>query len=184
MTIDLLPGHGIRPPAPLPELAFGLGKADVLRLLAPHGDALPDGLSETFVCGSAWSLGFALPGLGVTLCTPGADRFESGRPDPDRFGTVFVTLNPHDERPPCPVGLYGVDVFGWPAHEVVEALRAAGLALPNPDHGTVRHGPLRLSCRGRAPRPPAPGRKARHEAPFTFDSVSLSAADRPTPDTR
>ncbi|MFI6155003.1 hypothetical protein ACIBCA_20180 [Kitasatospora sp. NPDC051170] len=188
MTIDLIPGRGVRPPAPLPEPAFGLGRAELLRLFAPHGDVLPDGLSDTFVCGTVWALSFNLPGLTVTLCARNPGRFEELEEPEEAYGldVVFISRNPHDDRPPCPVGLYGVDVFGWPAHEVVEALRAEGLALPDlaPGHGAVRHGPLHLHRQGSAPRPPTAGRKARHEPPFTFGAVSLSAADPSDPDTR
>ncbi|MFJ9697302.1 hypothetical protein [Kitasatospora sp. NPDC101183] len=186
MTIDLLPGRGLRLPAPLPEVPFGLDRAEVLRLFAPHADALPGGVRDTFVCGPIWSLHFTLPGLGVTLCAAGPARDGSGwagEPE-DAFQTAYVSRNPHDDRPPCPVGLYGVDVFGWPAHEVVEALRAGGLALPDPSGGSVRHGVLDLYREGPAPRPPAPGRKPRREPPFAFGTVALSAVDRTVPDTR
>ncbi|MFJ2865859.1 hypothetical protein [Kitasatospora sp. NPDC087314] len=195
MTIDLLPGHGVRLPAPLPELRFGLTEVSALRLLAPYGEALPDGtpvpadaavlsgtpnphepaipggVHPTFVCGSTWALHFALPGVGVTLC-PG---------EGERLRSVFVSRRPVAGEAACPVGLHGVDVFGWPAHEVVEALRAGGLPVPDPTHGHVRYGTLHLSRGTPAPRPPAGGRKPRHELPFTFGLVSLSAPETATP---
>ncbi|MEU3571446.1 hypothetical protein AB0E96_23920 [Kitasatospora sp. NPDC036755] len=170
MTIDLLPGHGVRLPAPLPELRFGLTEAQVRALLAPHGELLPDGLRSTFVCGCSWALAFELPGVGVTLC---AD-------DHDRLGTVVVGRNPSDPRPPCPVGYHGIDLLAWPAHELVEALRAEGLPVPDPVGGTLRHGPLFLRrAPGTRRRPAAPSRKPRHEEPFVFESASLHA---PEPD--
>lgn len=163
MTIDLLPGLGVRLPAPLPELHFGLTEAAVLALLAPHGELLPDGVHSTFVCGCRWSLGFRLPGVGVSLSAHHEDA----------LADVWVGLNPHDDRPACPVGYLGIDVFGWPARELAEALRAEGLPVPDPVHGTLRHQELHLhASTGRPPRP-GPGRKTRHEVPYHFDSVSL-----------
>ncbi|MEU8926505.1 hypothetical protein AB0D10_37185 [Kitasatospora sp. NPDC048545] len=165
MTIDLLPGHGVRLPAPLPELRFGLPEAAVRALLARHGDLLPDGVRSAFVCGCRWALAFELPGAGVTLCSD----------DRDRLRSVTVGRNPNDDRPACPVGYRGIDLLGWPAHELVEALRAEGLSVPDPIHGTLRHGPLYLSRHPAARRPTAPDRKPRHEPPFTFDCVSFDA---------
>ncbi|MBD0694153.1 hypothetical protein [Streptomyces sp. CBMA123] len=163
MTIDLLPGHGVRLPAPLPELRFGLAEAAVLALLAPHGALLPDGVRPTFVCGTRWALGFRLPGVNVTLSAH----------DGDALTAVWVNRNPHDDRAACPVGYLGIDVFGWPAQELAGALRAQGLPVPDPAHGNLRHGPVHLRAdAGRPPRP-APGRKPRHEAPYHFDFVSL-----------
>ncbi|WP_030244618.1 hypothetical protein [Streptomyces sp. NRRL S-350] len=177
MTIDLLPGHGVRLPAPLPELRFGLTEAAVRGLLAPHGELLPDGVQNTFVCGCRWALALQLPGVSVTLC---AD-------DHDRFRSVTVVRNPSDDRPACPVGYHGIDLLGWPAHELVEALRAQGLPVPDPTHSTLRYDSLYLyrrpaaSAPSRSPRPSRssrssrPARKPRHEGPFTFDVVSHSA---------
>ncbi|MBD0669332.1 hypothetical protein [Streptomyces sp. CBMA156] len=165
MTIDLLPGRGVRLPAPLPELRFGLTEAEVRALLAPHGETLPGGLRSIFVCGCRWALAFELPGVGVTLC---AD-------DRDRLRSVVVGRNPSDDRPACPVGYHGIDLLGWPAHELVEALRAEGLPVPDPVGGGLRHDTLHLhrAPDGR-PRPAIPGRRPRHQRPFTFDVVSLS----------
>ncbi|MFD9685997.1 hypothetical protein ACFWXO_09570 [Kitasatospora sp. NPDC059088] len=174
MTIDLLPGRGVRLPAPLPELRFGLTEEAVRALLAPHGELLPDGVRPTFVCGTSWALGFGLPGVGVTL---------SGGEDGGLEG-VSVGLNRYDDRPPCPVGHLGIDVFAWPARELAEALRAEGLPVPDPEHGTLRHQGLYLhASTGRPPRP-APGRKARHEAPYHFDFVSLHRTIATTEATR
>ncbi|WP_316525949.1 hypothetical protein [Kitasatospora brasiliensis] len=167
MTIDLLPGHGVRLPAPLPELRFGLTEAQARGLLAGHGESpAPDGVRNTFVCGCSWALCFLLPGLNVTLC---AD-------DDGRLRAVMFDRNPSDDRPACPVGYHGIDLLGWPAHELVEALRAEGVPVSDPAHGNLRHEGLHLR---RAPdtrrRRPAPGRKPRHEEPFGFDHVSLHA---------
>ncbi|WP_369182035.1 hypothetical protein [Streptomyces sp. Y1] len=171
MTIDLLPGRGVRLPAPLPELPFGLGEDAVRRLLAPHTALLRGGVESPFVCGATWTLAFSLPGVGVLLY--------AGRAGDGRFSDVGVTRDPRDERPACPVGLHGVDVFGWPAHEVVEALRAGGLPVPDPEGGTLHHDTLRLSRNTPNARPLATGRKPRREPPFTFGSVSLGAAPPP-----
>ncbi|MFG2918088.1 hypothetical protein ACGF0D_35015 [Kitasatospora sp. NPDC048298] len=174
MTIDLLPGRGVGLPAPLPELRFGLTEAEVRALLAPHAGLLPDGVRSTFVCGCSWAPAFELPGVSVTL---GAD-------DHDRLHSVSVGRNPSDDRPACPVGYHGIDLLGRPAHELVEALRAEGLPVPDPGGGNLRHGALFLH-RAPGPRrlPPAPGRKPRREKPFAFDYASLSAPaeqDAPT----
>ncbi|MFE4972410.1 hypothetical protein ACFRAR_09840 [Kitasatospora sp. NPDC056651] len=148
MTIDLLPGHGVRLPAPLPELRFGLTEAEVRGLLAPHGESLPDGVRSTFVCGCSWALSFLLPGLNITLC---ADEH-------DRLRAVTVGRNPGDDRPARPVGYHGIDVLGRPAHELVEALRAEGLTVADPVRGTLRHGGLHLRRESGGPgaAPPLP----------------------------
>ncbi|MFJ4598041.1 MULTISPECIES: hypothetical protein [unclassified Kitasatospora] len=175
MTIDLLPGHGVRMPAPLPGLRFGLTEATVRRLLAPHHEALPGGVHPIFVCGSSWALYFTLPGVGVTLCSGSGERLRA----------VFLSrrpVEPLEGAAACPVGLHGVDVFGRPAHEVVEALRAGGLPVPDPAHGNVRYDTLRLSRNTPVRWTPAGGRKPRHEPPFTFGLVSLSAPEaHPSP---
>ncbi|MGW2371611.1 MULTISPECIES: hypothetical protein [Kitasatospora] len=165
MTIDLLPGHGVRLPAPLPELRFGLPEAAVRALLAPHGELLPDGVQPVFVCGSRWALAFRLPGVDVTLSSADGDG--------DGLDAVAVSRNPNDDRPACPVGYLGIDVFGWPAHELAEALRAEGLPVPDPAHGTLRHTHLYLHRGIGRPGSPAPGRKPRHETPYYFDHVLL-----------
>ncbi|MEU9044330.1 MULTISPECIES: hypothetical protein [unclassified Kitasatospora] len=171
MTIDLLPGHGVRLPAPLPEVRFGLTEAAVRTLLAPHGELLPDSVRNTFVCGCRWALAFQLPGVGVTLCSD----------DRDRLCSVTVGRNPSDDRPACPVGYRGIDLLGWPAHELVEALRAEGLPVPDPTRGTLHHDPLHLYRHHAPGRPSAPGRKPRHEGPFSFDVVSFYEAAEATP---
>ncbi|MBV6699139.1 hypothetical protein KV557_18780 [Kitasatospora aureofaciens] len=180
MTIDLLPGRGLRLPAPLPELPFGLTEAEVRRLLAPHDDVLGGILAPAFVCRSTWALGFTLPGLSVDL---------SGWDD-GTFAFVSVSRHPSPDESPCPVGVYGVDVFGWPAEEVVAALRAEGLDVPDLSGRNLRFGPLHLSVRTVARpagaiashRTAAQGRrKPRHEPPFTFDFVSLSAENTDSP---
>ena len=82
MTIDLLPGHGVRLPAPLPELRFGLSEAAVRALLDPYGALLPGGVHPAFVCGSRWALAFQLPGVTVTLSSGGGrDRENDGDSD-------------------------------------------------------------------------------------------------------
>ncbi|MFI9325318.1 hypothetical protein ACIGXI_36855 [Kitasatospora aureofaciens] len=173
MTIDLLPGHGVRLPAPLPELRFGLSEAAVRALLDPYGALLPGGVHPAFVCGSRWALAFQLPGVTVTLSS-GGGRDSENDGDSDVLENIGVSRNPNDDRPACPVGYLGIDVFGWAAHELAEALRAEGLPVPDPDHGTLRHTHLYLHrSSGRFARPAAPGRKPRHEAPYYFDHVSL-----------
>ncbi|MFD8704780.1 hypothetical protein ACFV1W_19515 [Kitasatospora sp. NPDC059648] len=168
MTIDLLPGRGVRLPAPLPELRFGLSEAAVRALLAPHGELLPGGVHPVFVCGSRWALAFRLPGVTVTLSSGGGDGSDS-----DVLEGIGVGRTPDDDRSACPVGYLGIDVFGWPAHELAEALRAEGLPVPDPEHGTLRHTHLYLHRSSARPARPAPGRKPRHEAPYYFDYVSL-----------
>ncbi|MFF2147702.1 hypothetical protein [Kitasatospora sp. NPDC058190] len=181
MTIDLLPGHGVRLPAPLPELRFGLTEEAVRALLAPHGRLLPDGVRPAFVCGSRWALAFELPGVAVTIfSSDGGDGVgrDDDRAARDGLRGVVVGRNPSDDRPACPVGYHGIDLFGWPARELVEALRAEGLPVPDPSSGSsLRFAPLHLSRRVPRRPPPAPGRKPRREPPFHFDYVSFHDTD-------
>lgn len=189
MTIDLLPGRGVRLPAPLPELRFGLTEASALRLLSPHGEALPDGtpvpadaavlsgtpnphgttipggVHPTFVCGSTWALHFALPGVGITLCSGEGERLRS----------VFVSRRPVAGEAACPVGLHGVDVFGRPAHEVVEALRAGACPCPTPP--TAASGTARCTSAGTPP--PLGPRQAGESRATNSRSPSASSPLRP-----
>ncbi|MET7622531.1 hypothetical protein [Streptomyces sp. NPDC005408] len=158
MTIDLIPAMGVRLPGPLPELVFGMSEPHARRVLAPHA-----ALSEAFVCGTDWAVDFDLPGCSIALSAS------------DRGGLSIISLSrrPVDERAACPVAFQGVDVFGWPAAEIIEALHEQGEPVQEHHSGTVWIGNVRLSPT-LGHRPTASTRKKPRTAPpYVFDFVCL-----------
>ncbi|MEY9969551.1 hypothetical protein ABIA33_007640 [Streptacidiphilus sp. MAP12-16] len=158
MTIDLVPGFGVRLSRPWPDLAFGMSKEDVRQLLEPHG-----GVSSRFVCGAEWAVGFTLPGVGVTLSAGRASGLDC----------VSVVKLPLLTVEPWPVGFVGIDVFGWSADEVLDALQSEGLAVPELNHGNVCIGDLRLSSGMTHSAASAPRKKLRRQPPYSFGYAAL-----------
>jgi hypothetical protein len=158
MTIDLLPATGVRLPGPLPELVFGMSEQYARRVLAPHA-----ALSDAFVCGTDWAVGFDLPGCSITLSAS----------DGGGLSIISLSRRPVDERVACPVAFQGVDVFGWPAAEIIEALHEQGETVQERHSGTVWIGNLHLSS-APGPRTTASTRKRPRSAPpYVFDSACL-----------
>jgi hypothetical protein len=128
MTVSLVPGYGARLSPPGPSLPFGLGEADVRHALAARGP-----VSDTFVCGAAWALAVTVPGLALTLSAGWSEHLE----------IISVTRTAAGEA--WPVAVFDVDVFGWPAGEVVEYLSEQALPPPVVRRGSARFGDLWLS---------------------------------------
>jgi hypothetical protein len=130
MTVNLVPGYGARLSPPWPPLPFGLAADDVRHALAERGP-----VSDTFVCGAAWALGCSVPGLSITLSAGWSGE-----------GLEIIAVS---RRSPAadawPVAVFDVDVFGWPAGEVVEYLSGQDLPPPVARRGSARFGDLWLS---------------------------------------
>lgn len=132
MTVTLVPGTGARLSPPWPSLPFGLSSAEIRRALAGRGP-----VSDTFVCGATWALAVTAPGLSITLSAGWSAGLE----------IISVTRTPAEEA--WPVAVFDVDVFGWPADEIVEYLTGQDLPPPVVRTGSARFGDLWLSGRGR-----------------------------------
>ena len=130
MTVTLVPGYGARLSPPWPPLPFGLPEAGVRRSLAARGP-----VSDSFVCGAAWAVGITVPGLTLTL--------SAGR----SAGLEIISVTRTADA--WPVDVLGVDVFGWPADEVVAYLAEQDLPAPVVRPGSARFGDLWLTGHGR-----------------------------------
>ncbi|TJZ50899.1 hypothetical protein FCH28_20505 [Streptomyces piniterrae] len=76
-----------------------------------------------------------------------------------------------------PVGFLGVDVFGWSADDVLQALREQGLPrVPASHHGTARIGELRLGRGPVRPEEPSARKKPRRPGPYFFTEASLQVS--------
>jgi hypothetical protein len=111
MVLTLLPGHGVALPWAGRSLRFGMTLAEVRGSVEPYAD-----LGDTFVCGAGWARKFALDGVRVCVF---ADR-------PDGLAGVSASRTPDGAATAVPVGLDDIDLFGWPAAEVIDALRDTG----------------------------------------------------------
>ena len=164
MEIHLLREIGVRLSLPVCQLAFGTGEQDVVAALASVGDA-----QEAFVCGfraetpvSAKMLAvgdvtvtFGFSGMPGALKTVGV-----GRSADDPVGSVAVVFD-------------DVDLFGWPADDVVAVLRDAGHEVHHPGNGNVWiDGKLWLFYQPHGATTPA-GRKPRREPPSYLNHVCL-----------
>jgi hypothetical protein len=135
MTIALLPGRGVDLPWPGRSLRFGMTLDEARGAVEPYAD-----LRDTFVCGAAWAEEFAVDGVRVGLF---AD--ETG-------ALVGVSASRTSGRAASrvPVGLDDIDLFGWPADVVVEALRDTGRVVRATRTSAWVGGDLRLEW-GRLP---------------------------------
>ncbi|MEU6868364.1 hypothetical protein ABZ924_34895 [Streptomyces sp. NPDC046876] len=116
---ELLPGVGVRLPGGAGVLGFGAGPAEVREVLGRLGPVRAAG-------GGPWAYRVRWGGVEVTARPGGGAGLEA------------VTLAGRDApvAPVAPVALGDVDLFGYPAGEVVEALGEGshpGLRLGNAD---------------------------------------------------
>jgi hypothetical protein len=113
-------------------LPFGLPVDEVRRVLAGQGP-----VSDTFVCGAAWAVAVTVPGLRLTLSAGWSSGLE------------IISVSLLGSQKTWPVAVFDVDVFGWPADEVVEYLSGEDLPAPVRRRGSARFGDLWLSGHGR-----------------------------------
>jgi hypothetical protein len=128
MTVSLVPGYGARLSPPGPDLPFGLPEGDVRHSLAGLGP-----VADTFVCGADWAVAVTVPGLTLTLSAGWSTGLE----------IISVSLLKNEAA--WPVAVFDVDVFGWPADEVVEYLSGQDLPPPALRKDLARFGDLWLS---------------------------------------
>jgi hypothetical protein len=128
MTVSLVPGYGARLSPPWPDLPFGLAAEDVRQSLAAQGP-----VSDTFVCGAPWAVAITVPGLRITLSAGWSTGLE------------IISVSREADEAAWPVAVFDVDVFGWPAGEVVEYLSGQDLPPPVLRKDSARFGALRLS---------------------------------------
>ena len=103
---DLVPGRGVRLPSRR-CVTFGMSRAEVAA--APGAD-----VHDVFVCGASWAMAFTLAGVRVAVHTTD-----------EHSGAGTVSLSPAGPNP-APVALDDVDVFGWDATAVLDALLDGG----------------------------------------------------------
>lgn len=103
---DLMPGRGVRLPSQR-CVTFGMSRAEVAAAAGVD-------VRDVFVCGTRWAVAFTAAGVAVTVHTTDEDA-----------GADTVSLSPIGTDP-APVALDDVDVFGWDATAVLDALLDGG----------------------------------------------------------
>ncbi|MEU5789146.1 hypothetical protein ABZ754_15640 [Micromonospora purpureochromogenes] len=163
MEIHLVPETGVRLP-PVCQLAFGAAEHDVVSALTSIGD-----VQEAFVCRfrAEAPLSAKMLALGDVTMTFGFSGM------PGALHTVGVGRSADDQTGAVAVVFDDVDLFGWPADEVVAALRDVGHEVHHPGSGNVWiDGQLWLYYQPRGGTTPA-GRKPRWEPPRYLNYVCL-----------
>ncbi|GHG62681.1 hypothetical protein [Streptomyces griseocarneus] len=118
---EFLPEVGIRLPGRAGTLRLGMDERAAQWAVATVAD-----VHERWVCGAGWA--FTAQYDGLTLHAHGDTRNRDGAHE-DVSGLAEITLT----RAPdtlaagsgCPVVLHGIDLFGYPAAEVLDALGGA-----------------------------------------------------------
>lgn len=116
---ELLPGVGLVLPHQVGVLRFGMSERDAQWAVASLAD-----VREAWVCQAGWAFTAVYDGVELLAFGEYVDR--AGRFERDRSGLASVVLS----RPPyalggpssVPVVLDGVDLFGYPAAEALDAL--------------------------------------------------------------
>ncbi|MEU5957866.1 hypothetical protein [Streptomyces sp. NPDC047525] len=120
---ELLPGAGLRLPGRAGTLRFGTDEQTARWALATVAD-----VRDGWVCGARWA--FSAHYQGLTIDAHGDTTDPRGRhPDTPGLADISLTRHPFTHTGPsaCPVVLRGIDLFGYPATEVSDAL---GEGLP------------------------------------------------------
>ncbi|WP_412538443.1 hypothetical protein R8Z50_21625 [Longispora sp. K20-0274] len=114
MSVELLAGYGMRLTG-LPDLTFGMTQDDIVASWRGRRRYRP------FVCGM-WAIGINLTGVDVAACGQEL-AFEYARVGrlTRYYRNGVEGLHPHE-----PVLFEDVDLFSWPAVEVVDFLRDSG----------------------------------------------------------
>jgi hypothetical protein len=137
VDVELLIDDGVRLGSGS-RISFGMRRVDVHDALRGENELL-----DAFVCGAAWAATFATRGLSVTVSatTAGLDIIALYATPP---GSAVVALD-------------SIDLFGWPADEVVDALLDLGWPVGSRNRANAWIGPRRLwlSAAGGRSRPPA-----------------------------
>ncbi|WP_155373463.1 hypothetical protein [Catellatospora vulcania] len=116
MVVQLISGYGVRLSG-LPDVTFGMSRQEVLATWSGKRVHRP------FVCGMSWSGGIDL--TGVDLGVFGDDEQRLGLALISRM-TRFYENCREGLLPYEPVVFDDVDLFYWPAAELVDFLRASG----------------------------------------------------------
>ncbi|MCX4714471.1 hypothetical protein [Streptomyces virginiae] len=132
MAFEVLPGTGLALPRGADVLRFGSSEREARWAVATLAD-----VRGTWVCGTGWAFTARYEGLELLAYGDCPDRLD--RTGHDRHGLAAVHLGRHEAEPTgpsaVPVVLRGVDLFGYPAAEVLEALGPGphpGVTLPRP----------------------------------------------------
>ncbi|MDH6542954.1 hypothetical protein [Streptomyces sp. SPB4] len=127
---DVLPGTGLVLPHRAGVLRFGMSEQESQWAVSTLAD-----VRETWICQTGWAFTASYEGLELLVYGDTTDRL--GRTDRDRHGLAAVHLHRYEERPTgpsaVPLVLHDVDLFGYPATEVLAALEPGphiGVRLP------------------------------------------------------
>jgi hypothetical protein len=125
VDVDLLIDEGVRLGSGS-HVDFGMRRDDVQHALGGDSELL-----DTFVCGAEWAARFATGRLSVTVSatTPA--------------GLDVIALYATGPGPAV-VALDGIDLFGYPADEVVDALLDLGWPVGSRNRANAWIGPRRL----------------------------------------
>ncbi|MGW6575596.1 hypothetical protein ACWGAN_26010 [Streptomyces sp. NPDC054945] len=130
MAFEVLPGTGLALPRGAGVLRFGGSEREARWAVATVAD-----VRGTWVCGTGWAFTARYEGLDLLAYGDCPDRL--GRAGHDRHGLAAVHLRRYGAEPTgpaaVPVVLRDVDLFGYPAAEVLEALGPGpypGVGLP------------------------------------------------------
>ncbi|MFF7081736.1 hypothetical protein [Streptomyces lavendulae] len=128
---NVLPGTGLSLPHRAGVLRFGMSEQESQWAISTLAD-----VRETWICQTGWAFTARYEGLELLAYGDTTDRL--GRTDRDRHGLAAVHLHRYEARPSgpsaVPVVLHDVDVFGYPAAEVLAALKPGphvGVRLPS-----------------------------------------------------
>lgn len=121
---ELLPGVGLRLPGRAGTLRLGADERTAQWAVATVAD-----VRAGWVCGAGWSFTARYQGLELDALGDVVDRYGRYRDTPG-LGGIGLTRDPATGAGPsaCPVVLHGIDLFGHPRREVLDAL---GDGLPD-----------------------------------------------------
>ena len=125
VDVDVLIDEGVRLGSG-PLVGFGMRREDLHGALGGEGEPL-----DAFVCGTDWAATFTTCGLSVTVSATTAAGLD--------IIAVYAT-----GPGPAVVALDGIDLFGWPADEVVDALLDLGWPVGSRNRTNAWIGPRRL----------------------------------------
>ncbi|WP_370088732.1 hypothetical protein [Streptacidiphilus sp. MAP12-16] len=134
---ELLPGMGLVLPYQAGVLRFGMSERAAQWVVASLAD-----VRESWVCQAGWAFTAACDGVELLAFGDCVDRM--GRAERDRSGLAAVVLRRSEYDAltgpsTLPVVLDGIDIFGYPATEVLDVLTSADypdVRLPAASPGT------------------------------------------------